>query len=74
MPREKFAPSRETVREHYDKIKQASDQEKNKLQAAFLGEFPQTHSIAQLNIRVEFLESLDGLTNELKQASAKLLV
>jgi hypothetical protein len=72
IPREKFAPSRETVREHYELIKKTeSEEEKKKLQRDFLGEYPQTHSIAQLNIRVEFLESLDGLRSELEEVSAK---
>lgn len=72
IPREKFAPSREKVREHYEHIKAAkSAEKKKKLQRDFLSEYPQTHSIAQLNIRVEFLESLDGLRSELEEVSAK---
>jgi hypothetical protein len=60
------------VREHYELIKKTeSEEEKKKLQRDFLGEYPQTHSIAQLNIRVEFLESLDGLRSELEEVSAK---
>jgi len=72
IPREKFAPTRQELRQHYEITKATeSSEQRKKLQSTFLDEYPETHSIAQLNIRVEFLESLEGLRSELQQVSVK---
>ena len=70
--REGFAPDREKLRAHFNMIKHIeSDEKKKEEQRKFLDNYPQTHSIAQLNVRIEFLESLDKLKSELKASAMK---
>ena len=62
IPREKFAP----LREELDKMKE------NGTEAAEVPKYLAANSFAQLSIRVEFLELLEGLKKELQQVSVKL--
>jgi KaiC/GvpD/RAD55 family RecA-like ATPase len=61
LSREKFAPTREQL----DKMRAVGGESKE------LGQYLAAHSSAQLSIRVEFLELLNGLKEELQQVSNK---
>jgi len=67
-----FAPSREELSDHHDRVKRAKAPDKEKLREDFLAKYVEAQAIAQLRIRVEFEELLTGLKSELRQVSIKL--
>ncbi len=67
-----FAPTREQLEEYQELKNAGSSDEKRKLQKEFFGRYPETHSIAQLMIRVEFLELLEVLKEELQQVEPEI--
>jgi len=69
----KFAPTREELQKHLDLTNRAKSRAKRKtLDRDFLVQFTKAEAIAQLRIRVEFRELLDGVKEELRQVSTEL--
>lgn len=69
---EKFAPTRDKLDEYRQQLGNAqSTGEKKKIEADFLNEYTKAEVIAQILIRVEFQELLNGVKEELQQVSIK---
>lgn len=67
-----FAPTRAELNDHRNAVRKAkSSYAKKKLRTDFLKKYAEAKAIAQLDIRVEFVELLDGLIEELQQVSVK---
>jgi hypothetical protein len=67
-----FAPTRQELIEIQLRLNSVESSEaKTARRLEFFRKYPETRSLAQLNIRVEFLELLSALKQELRQIGAE---